>query len=454
GLAAPSPQIRIPTPVTVHVENCPQCAEDLATIREFGLTAAQLKRLGEFYSLTATGDLPQDEWMPSAAALAAFSFDETHPEDLARVSRSPQARKWVYEQRAEAAAALKTGPDRDSVLRCREVTAADLFDFVLPFGLDAETLRRSTGRHDAVGTHVRRCRACMERAQSLHQAIYGIAERADSAISTVYQCEKDAGDVSEKEGAPHRYPVDVWIVQDQRVPADGLVETSSAGNPKTQPSRVPAKTRPWLLKGSASLAAAVVLVASLSFIMNAAQGISFRDLRKSVRQAPNVYVKSFSGNVQSPVYEVWLSRELNKLATKSKFAWEVVDLNAKTRLVVDSQGDSSTLVKIDRKELGRYRSYLDQDNLFADAPNREELSEVPGDSSNPSAPRLLTYEILQKTVSGTHLWKVFIDPATQLPTRTEFFEQASDDDPAGTVELTYPTRAEMEAKFRELATSK
>jgi len=435
GLAAPSPQIRIPTPITVHVENCPQCAGHLAAIRELNLTAAQLARLGEFYSLTAIDDLPQDE--------------------------------WSYEQRARAAAALGTKPDRHGVLRCREVTTADLFDFVLPLDLDDATLRRAAGRNDAVAAHVRQCRACMKKAQSLHQTIYGIAERADSAVFTVYQCEKDAG-VSANKEAPHRYPVDVWIVQDQRVPAAGVVESSSAGDRSAQQSPVPAEPRPWLLKGSASLAAAVVLVASLSFVMNAAQGVNFRGLRKSVRQAPNVCVKSFSTKVQSPDYEspdpalpdyeLWLSRDLNKLVIKTEFTCEVADLTAKTRVVIDSRGNRSALMKMDQKELGRYRSYMDQDNLFANAPDKEELSEVPADSSKPSDPRLLAYEIVKTTVSGPRLWKVFIDPARQLPTKAEFFQRDSDDlpwgNPMGKVELTYPTRAEMEAKFRELATSK
>jgi hypothetical protein len=44
-LAMASPRIRIPTPVTVHVDHCPQCAEDLAAVRELHLTTDQLKRL-------------------------------------------------------------------------------------------------------------------------------------------------------------------------------------------------------------------------------------------------------------------------------------------------------------------------------------------------------------------------------------------------------------------------
>ena len=40
-LAMAAPQIRIPTPVTVHVDQCPQCAQTLAAIRELVVAAAR-----------------------------------------------------------------------------------------------------------------------------------------------------------------------------------------------------------------------------------------------------------------------------------------------------------------------------------------------------------------------------------------------------------------------------
>ena len=42
-------QIRIPTPVTVHVDHCPECAGDLAVLGELGLDDEQLVRLGRIY---------------------------------------------------------------------------------------------------------------------------------------------------------------------------------------------------------------------------------------------------------------------------------------------------------------------------------------------------------------------------------------------------------------------
>ena len=49
GLLMPSVQIRIPTPITVHIDHCPECAEDLEALRDLGLGAEQLARLEQLY---------------------------------------------------------------------------------------------------------------------------------------------------------------------------------------------------------------------------------------------------------------------------------------------------------------------------------------------------------------------------------------------------------------------
>jgi hypothetical protein len=446
-LSAPSQPIRIPTPVTVHVENCPQCAKDLAAIGRLSLAPGQLKRLGEFLRLATTADLPPDTWMPTTTALASFSFDESRPEDLNRVCCCPRSRKWVYERRACVAAGLEEGTDRTSVLGCDEVSTSDLFDFVLPFGLDAEAIRRATGRRDAVGTHVRRCRACLERVQSLHRTVYGIAERADTEVGTIYRCEKNAGDASHEEaGTPHRYPVDVWIVQ----------------NEPAKQSRVRLPTKPVFLAGSVSLVAIIVLATVLSFTMSAAKGTNFTRIEKSVRQSPNVYLKFITEGEPNSVYETWVSRELNQYAMRSRTSSEVTDLNRRTRIVIDQDGRRHPPMTLKGRMLDQYRLYMDQENLFADAPGEEELSEVADDGSDPSAPRRLMYEIARNTVTpdGNSIqrrWRVFLDPTRNLPTKAEFSRRDSQELPwerTGTIELAYPTKAEMENVFRELAQAK
>jgi hypothetical protein len=51
----PSAQIRIPTPITVHLDHCPECADDLKALRNLGLTAEQLERLERLYGCESLG---------------------------------------------------------------------------------------------------------------------------------------------------------------------------------------------------------------------------------------------------------------------------------------------------------------------------------------------------------------------------------------------------------------
>jgi hypothetical protein len=50
GLLDPALEIRIPTPITVHLNNCPQCAEDLKAIKKLNLNGTQLYRLSQFFT--------------------------------------------------------------------------------------------------------------------------------------------------------------------------------------------------------------------------------------------------------------------------------------------------------------------------------------------------------------------------------------------------------------------
>ena len=49
-LLDPALEIRIPTPITAHLDNCRQCAEDLNEIRKLNLNSTQLYRLSQFFA--------------------------------------------------------------------------------------------------------------------------------------------------------------------------------------------------------------------------------------------------------------------------------------------------------------------------------------------------------------------------------------------------------------------
>ncbi|MHC5060827.1 MAG: hypothetical protein ACYTFK_07070, partial [Planctomycetota bacterium] len=50
GLADPALQIGVPTPITVHLDKCQRCSEDLERIQQLKLTHKQLCRLGQLFA--------------------------------------------------------------------------------------------------------------------------------------------------------------------------------------------------------------------------------------------------------------------------------------------------------------------------------------------------------------------------------------------------------------------
>jgi len=71
GMLDPAIDIRIPTPITAHLDNCPQCIEDLKTIEELNLYSAQLYRLSRIFSEGPSGNTKElSEISPAVSAIA------------------------------------------------------------------------------------------------------------------------------------------------------------------------------------------------------------------------------------------------------------------------------------------------------------------------------------------------------------------------------------------------
>ena len=54
-LLEPALKIKIPTPITAHLDNCRLCSEDLGTIQNLNLTREQLNRLSQLFADKDTG---------------------------------------------------------------------------------------------------------------------------------------------------------------------------------------------------------------------------------------------------------------------------------------------------------------------------------------------------------------------------------------------------------------
>ena len=64
SLLDPALEIRIPTPVTAHLDNCRKCSEDLETIRRLNLNRKQLRRLSQVFADQKTLFVLPGSWHP------------------------------------------------------------------------------------------------------------------------------------------------------------------------------------------------------------------------------------------------------------------------------------------------------------------------------------------------------------------------------------------------------
>jgi len=99
GLLIPILRIRIPTPITVHIDHCPECADDLKALGDLGLSPAQLERLERLYD---RAQVLTDA--PSQNSVASTERDEK--------TCSPAAPGWGTRRTQPGAAGLPGGSGR------------------------------------------------------------------------------------------------------------------------------------------------------------------------------------------------------------------------------------------------------------------------------------------------------------------------------------------------------
>jgi hypothetical protein len=133
GLLLSSVQIRIPTPITVHLDHCPECADDLEALRDLGLSPEQLERLEQLYHGPAA---PERQLCRQARSkIAAFvrgSLDEIEGELLDHLCTCPRCRARAYRGRQRLLERETTS--KNEADGAGDIAATEIFDYAVPYG--------------------------------------------------------------------------------------------------------------------------------------------------------------------------------------------------------------------------------------------------------------------------------------------------------------------------------
>ena len=440
ALLDPAMEIRIPTPITVHLDKCQQCSEDLETIRKLNLNTKQLHWLSQLFA-----EKPGDDNVSCSRAQAAIlavvsmAFHETSQEVLKHLSICPNCRKVLYEfrntVRREYQEAMRDKLDQKA-FPCEEVMTSDIFDYVVPYGLDPANDQYAKFR-ESLASHLRTCPTCLTKMQQLHETLYGIVEQAESEVITV--CRIDESAKAQASAEPDDlyagFPIKVEVIQRQ---AETKIEPSAANGHLSSvlEQKVREINLKLLLKTGLAAAAVILVAVALFFSTKAARAVTVDRVYKAIAEVKNVYIASFVPDRAEPTQEKWVSRTLNVYMTKTEkqlILWDISNGVRKvnqldTGITEVSPLSTASLANI-KKEMTGSLGLMPFYNT-SEVPPGAEWTPITDYTPAAEGAEICDLQWTEKSHAGPEVfkkWRFFLDVNTNLPQKIEWYQKLSTD---------------------------
>ena len=436
SLADPVLQIRIPTPITTHLDKCKACRDDLLTLLNLHLTHKILCRLGQFLADKPT----EDEFSCSQAqaaipAVVSMAFHEKDAEILKHLCTCPICRKKLYLHRESIRKELLLNGAFQNGFPCESVSATDIYDYCLPYGIDPADDQYIEFR-ESLTSHLRKCPKCLAKMQELHRTISDIAERTESEVITIYDIDESVKTQSCSESEPYAcFPTGSEMAATE----DNLhIEQPKAINLTARlKQKAPALNLKPLLK--AGLAAAAVIVIGLALLLNApaVKAVTLDQVYRAVEKVRNIYISKSTADNAEPYQEMWVSRSLNIYMISNISEGLILLDTAKKHRRTKQPGRASMEPKLlsdgDCAEIEKTMAgYLDLLPFahISDLPKDANWNRVPDDSLRVIEESQEVYKLTwtDKTRGGVPVFrkrKYFVDTETGLPNKVEFYRKLS-----------------------------
>ncbi len=426
-------RVRIPTPITVHVDQCDRCTEDMEHLRTLGLTREQLARLEELF----TEPVQTDPSLCRQVKLMLADTDDLSFRDisapLARHIRScPQCRERVYEARQDLLYRCQERAAGQPSIGCGRIVGADLFDFMVPSGARPSD-QAAADWHDVVCEHTLTCPHCLAKVQDMHRVLCGLAERADSGVVTVYTPAPEAAASTRKSLRSYAaYPIAVQVTGARRKPARRKTHKHNALMVTLKRRWRHPKVR-TLVPAAAVSVVITVLVGLYIISSQAAMALNVGQISRKIAKQSNVHIRTI-GKDGATGEELWSSKSVHLLAQKIGERLQVWDTESQQKYVYEpGRSTVDTMEKTDAAGLASTREYIrNRLNVgWNELPAGAEFQRLnQGADANDSLPEV--YEVVfQGHGQGAgpvqyRMW-FFLDSETQLPQRTELYQQQTPD---------------------------
>ncbi|MCK5172551.1 MAG: hypothetical protein KAR47_04120 [Planctomycetes bacterium] len=374
----------------------------------------------------------------NAASIAAMTFDGLSAEMLQHVCVCPKCRQALYKAREFRGRSIPPGAG-DSTNLCEAILPSDVFDYVVPYGIDPDQDEYAMFR-SSLTSHLTNCPTCLEQVQALHSRIYGILQREESGIVTCVELD----DLSRQVDGTDSEDVDVdWPIEVQVYDEAGEESNIEIHKSKVEPSPETAQTAMMsTLKRFARplTAAAVILIAcSIFFTASVAQAIDLEHVYKALKQIKNVYIATLIPDSTEPVQEKWISQTLNVTVLKTNAEWALWDLHNRSIKSKNPNGGSIETTRVEDDTLLAIKEsasvpwgLLPFANVSS-VPDNAKWQQVADEAIDAGASGIEIYDLMwtEQNLDGTPVyqkWRVHIDAETMLLQKVEHWQKLTEED--------------------------
>jgi hypothetical protein len=469
SLAIPALEVSVPTPITVHLDNCQKCTSDLKAIQRLKLTSKQLGRLGQLFAEEPGIDAHIcSEAQNAIASVGAMVFEGASPEILRHLCICPECRKKLYENRRGRWEKLPRNSEQ-TPMPCDGVSPADIFDYVIPYGIEPDHDPHVMFRK-SLTSHLINCPRCLDKMQKLHDTVYSILERQESGIVTCYEvCGPGQESTDSSSGDLYRdWPIEVQVFDNSAETETVETRETSAAEGiavslESEPERKFSFLRRPFIKPAAA-AAAAILMAFILLNIPAARAVNLdRMISKALERIDTVCLETFATfdtEKAVPTQKIWISEASNHKLYKTGLVYVLWDIKAKSQITRDLNTGSietvplNTDVFLDIKETIRGLLPL---NSMHEVPEGAKWLPVADEDIETAIPNTEVYDLVwtEKSLIGSVIhrkWRVYIDIEKKLPKRIELWEKLAEEQEfkrESFTEISYPTDDEMRAVIKE-----
>ncbi len=424
SLTAPGVRITIPTPITVHIQQCSRCRNDWVELQSLNLSDVQLERLTERIKQSdVQRSLSRRRHLTAEQVQAFASVDYA---DLDRACLEHACECVPCRERILAARQTTVGHLMDDGSHvCEEVSWKDLFDLAMPVGFNPLVDECAWVRKAAVD-HVGGCENCLGRLGELDRMLINFLSPHEGGVVTHYRFDLDetpmqteSGDHSIHVEVQHSLPSGLAGVGDQ-------AESVSGDAPVHLSSR-------WM-----KVAAAVVvfLGVTLFSMMPHVEAGFMNQVYESTTGAPVVHVKVYAGGRTRLSKEMWIIPPNRALILQGQ-TWTDYNVSASAY----REKDAVSAIPLDAFLTGRMQENIR--NLYNLWPWKD--GEAATLMSKEEAP-FDEYRLEQSIGGTTFVWRTGVNRETQ---RVAWVERSdSYVDLLRFIEFSYPSLEEARQFFQ------